>query len=148
IEPLELAEKEGLALINGTDGMLGMLLMAIADLDQLVRTADVTTALTVQGLRGRDSVFRPELHEPLRPHPAQAASAANIHAPLHGSAILDDVAAEAAREPDPSHLRCAPRAPDGARGRLEHPRTPGPRALTAPIDNPVLLPEGTVTSFR
>src|SRR5699024_8327205 len=58
MEPLELAEKEGLALINGTDGMLGMLLMAIADLDQLVRTADVTTALTVQGLRGRDSVFR------------------------------------------------------------------------------------------
>src|SRR5690625_3094361 len=48
IEPVELAEKEGLALINGTDGMLGMLLMAIADLDELVRTADVTTALTVQ----------------------------------------------------------------------------------------------------
>src|SRR5699024_4083717 len=66
-EPVLLEEKEGLALINGTDGMLGMLLMAIADLDELVRAADLTTALSVQGLRGRDTVFHPELHAPLRP---------------------------------------------------------------------------------
>ena len=146
IEPLELAEKEGLALINGTDGMLGMLLMAIADLDQLVRTADVTTALTVQGLRGRDSVFRPELHEPLRPHPGQAASAANIHALLQGSPILDDVAAEGSRVQDAYSLRCAPQVAGGVRDLLEHARTVAERELTAAIDNPVLLPDGTVTS--
>jgi len=146
IEPVELAEKEGLALINGTDGMLGMLLMAIADLDELVRTADVTTALTVQGLRGRDTVFRAELHEPLRPHPGQAASAANIHALLQGSPILDDVAAEGSRVQDAYSLRCAPQVAGGVRDTLEHARTVAGRELAASIDNPVLLPDGTVTS--
>src|SRR5699024_2084036 len=100
IEPVELREKEGLALINGTDGMLGMLMMAIADLDRLVQVADVTTALTVQALRGRETVFRPELHSPLRPHPGQADSAANILALLQGSPILDEVASEGSRVQD------------------------------------------------
>ena len=146
IEPVELAEKEGLALINGTDGMLGMLLLAIADLDELVRTADLTTALTVQGLRGHDTVFRPELHEPLRPHPGQAASAANIHALLQGSPIIDEVAAEGSRVQDAYSLRCAPQVAGGVRDTLEHARTVAARELAASIDNPVLLPDGTVTS--
>ena len=59
IEPVVLAEKEGLALVNGTEGMLGMLLMAIADLHLLLTTADITAALSVEALLGTDQVFLP-----------------------------------------------------------------------------------------
>ena len=98
IEPIALEEKEGLALINGTDGMLGMLLMALADLRELVKAADIATSLTVQGLRGRDTVFGPELHMPLRPHPGQADSAANVFALLKDSPIVADVLAVVAAD--------------------------------------------------
>ena len=76
IAPVTLAEKEGLALINGTDGMLGMLLLAIIDLRRLLTMADITAAMSVEGLLGTDDVFAEDLHA-LRPHPGQAASAAN-----------------------------------------------------------------------
>ncbi len=146
IEPIELAEKEGLALINGTDGMLGMLLMALADLEDLVKIADVTCSLSVQGLRGRDGVFRPELHGPLRPHPGQADAAANILALLEGSPIIADVASEGSRVQDAYSLRCAPQVAGGVRDTIAHARTVAERELAASIDNPVVLPSGEVTS--
>ena len=71
IEPVELREKEGLALLNGTDGMLGMLLMACADLAALFTAADITAALSLEALLGTDRVLAPELHA-IRPHPGQA----------------------------------------------------------------------------
>ena len=73
---MTLAEKEGLALINGTDGMLGMLALAIADLRRLLTTADLTAAMSVEALLGTDDVFAADLHA-LRPQPGQAVSAAN-----------------------------------------------------------------------
>ncbi|UYG17721.1 histidine ammonia-lyase [Brachybacterium huguangmaarense] len=146
IEPITLQEKEGLALINGTDGMLGQLLMAIADLEELVRIADLTTALSVQALRGRDSVFRAELHEDLRPHPGQTASAANILALLEGSEILADAAGEGSRVQDAYSLRCAPQVAGGVRDTLTHARTVAERELAAAIDNPVVLSDGQITS--
>src|SRR6476661_8120237 len=88
IAPVTLAEKEGLALVNGTEGMLGMLLMAIADLRQLLATADITAALSVEALLGTDQVFLPELHAALRPHPGQAASADNMLRVLSDSPIV------------------------------------------------------------
>ena len=57
IEPVVLQEKEGLALINGTDGMLGMLSLAIHDLAALLTTADLAAAMSVEGLAGTDAVF-------------------------------------------------------------------------------------------
>ena len=71
LEPVTLAEKEGLALINGTDGMLGMLLLACTDLDALLRTADITAAMSVEALLGTDRVFAADL-QALRPQPGQA----------------------------------------------------------------------------
>src|SRR4029079_1267795 len=87
VAPLELEAKEGLALINGTDGMLGMLLLACADIAALLRLADLTAAMSVEALLGTDAVFQPELQR-LRPHPGQAASAANLARLLAGSAIV------------------------------------------------------------
>ncbi|GAB2542019.1 histidine ammonia-lyase [Brachybacterium huguangmaarense] len=146
IEPIALQEKEGLALINGTDGMLGQLLLAIADLDELVRLADVTTAMSVQGLRGRDTPFRAELHENLRPHPGQTASAANILALLQGSGIIADVASEGSRVQDAYSLRCAPQVTGAVRDTITHARTVAERELAAAIDNPVVLSDGQIVS--
>ena len=71
IQPVELAEKEGLALINGTDGMLGQLILACADLDLLLRTADLTAAMSVEAMLGTAAVFAADL-QALRPQPGQA----------------------------------------------------------------------------
>ncbi|MFL6160302.1 MAG: aromatic amino acid lyase, partial [Marmoricola sp.] len=87
LEPVELAAKEGLALINGTDGMLGMLVLALTDLDVLLRTADIAAAMSVEGQLGTDRVFAAEL-QAIRPHPGQASSAANLVALLAGSGVV------------------------------------------------------------
>src|SRR5689334_22326663 len=87
LAPVELAEKEGLALINGTDGMLGMLVLALHDLRLLLTTADLAAALSVEALLGTTAVFAADL-QALRPHPGQAASAANLRALLHGSEVV------------------------------------------------------------
>jgi len=146
LHPVELAEKEGLALINGTDGMLGQLIMALADLRELAKAADLTCSLSVQAIRGRDTVFAPELHMPLRPHPGQAVSAANIWRLLEGSPIIADVAREASRVQDAYSLRCAPQVAGGFRDTLDHAQLVAERELAAAIDNPVILDDGTITS--
>ncbi|MEZ5251561.1 MAG: aromatic amino acid lyase [Ilumatobacteraceae bacterium] len=77
LEPVTLRAKEGLALINGTDGIVGMLCLAIHDLQTLTRLADVTAAMTVEGLLGTDRAFAADL-QALRPQVGQAASARNL----------------------------------------------------------------------
>ncbi|AKK08463.1 histidine ammonia-lyase [Corynebacterium testudinoris] len=147
IAPVVLQEKEGLALINGTDGMLGMLCLAIHDLDRLARTADVAAAMTVEGLEGTLTVFAPDLQE-LRPHPGQAASAANILAVAQGSEILDRAAERFAKHhvQDAYSLRCAPQVAGGFRDTLDHARRVAGVELSSAIDNPVVALDGRVTS--
>jgi len=146
IEPLELQEKEGLALINGTDGMLGMLILAIADLQYLCDVADLTAAMSVEALLGTDQVFRPQLHEPLRPHPGQATSAANMFAHLSGSPIVASHREGDSRVQDAYSLRCAPQVCGAARDTITYARTVAERELAASIDNPVVLADGEVAS--
>jgi histidine ammonia-lyase len=146
IAPVELREKEGLALINGTDGMLGMLIMALSDLDLLMDQADVIAAMSVEGQMGTDQVFRPELHEALRPHPGQAVSAANMFAALKGSEIVASHRHGDGVVQDAYSLRCSPQVAGAARDTIDHARTVARRELSAVIDNPVVLDSGEVTS--
>lgn len=146
IEPIELQEKEGLALINGTDGMLGMLILAISDLERLCDVADLTAAMSVEGLLGTDQVFRPELHEPLRPHPGQALSAANMYSHLAGSEIVASHRHNDERVQDAYSLRCAPQVAGAVRDTIDHARLVATRELAATIDNPVVLEDGSVSS--
>src|SRR4029453_19281935 len=88
LAPISLAGKEGLALINGPDGMLGMLILALHDLRHLYAMADVTAALATEAMLGSFRPFLPELHE-IRPHPGQAVSAANVFRLLKDSEIMD-----------------------------------------------------------
>jgi len=95
LEPLTLSDKEGLALINGTDAILGMLCLAVHDAGVLLTTADVTAALTVEGALATDRAFATEVMS-LRPHPGQTTSAANLRAllanpPLVASHRHDDL---------------------------------------------------------
>ncbi len=146
ITPVELQEKEGLALINGTDGMLGMLILAIADLEHLCDVADLTASMSVEGLMGTDQVFRAELHLPLRPHPGQGVSAANMFRYLAGSGIVASHKQDDDRVQDAYSLRCAPQVTGAVRDTIAHARTVAERELRATVDNPVVLDDGTVSS--
>ncbi|MGW8767033.1 histidine ammonia-lyase [Streptomyces sp. NPDC055815] len=146
IAPVELKEKEGLALLNGTDGMLGMLIMALADLDTLFKSADVTAALSLEALLGTERVLEPELHA-IRPHPGQAASAANMLAVLKGSGLTGHAqAGEAPRVQDAYSVRCAPQVAGAGRDTMAHARLVAERELAAAVDNPVVLTSGEVRS--
>jgi histidine ammonia-lyase len=146
IIPLTLGEKEGLALVNGTDGMLGMLVLAITDLRALLTVADITAALSVEGLLGSDSVFAADLHR-LRPHPGQAASAANLRALLTDSPVrASHDTPECTRVQDAYSLRCAPQVAGAARDTVEHAATVAGRELAAAVDNPVVTLDGRIES--
>ncbi len=146
IAPVTLAEKEGLALINGTDGMLGMLILAITDLRRLVATADVTAAMSVEGLLGTDDVFAADL-QALRPHPGQAASASNLRKLMQDSEIRESHRTnECTRVQDAYSLRCAPQVAGGARDTIDHATRVAEWELASAVDNPVVTLDGRVES--
>ena len=144
--PVTFAEKEGLALINGTDGMLGQLVLALTDLDNLFRLADIAAAMSVEGQLGTDRVFADDLQR-LRPHPGQAVSAANITRLLAGSAIVASHRGDdCTRVQDAYSLRCSPQVAGAARDTAEHARVVAERELASVIDNPVITLDGRVES--
>ena len=146
IEPIVLAEKEGLSLTNGTDGMLGMLVLALADLNRLLDTADLTAAMSVEALLGTDRAFSAEL-QALRPHPGQAVSARRMFAALQDSEIVaSHRGPEDIRVQDAYSLRCAPQVHGAARDTVSHAELVADRELASAIDNPVVLPDGRVES--
>jgi histidine ammonia-lyase len=146
LDPVELAEKEGLALINGTDGMLGMLILAAHDLNRLLLVADIAAAMSVEALLGTDRVFADDL-QAMRPHPGQAASAANLRSLLAGSGIVaSHRGPDCTRVQDAYSLRCSPQVHGAARDTLAHAETVADRELAAAIDNPVVTLDGRVES--
>ncbi|MBI3972958.1 MAG: histidine ammonia-lyase [Chloroflexi bacterium] len=145
IEPLGLQAKEGLALLNGTDGMLGMLVLACVDALALFRTADIAAALSVEALLGTDRPFTPDL-QALRPQPGQAKSAANVMRMLADSPIVASHRESQHAVQDAYSLRCHPQVAGAARDVLEFAIQVATRELTAAIDNPVVLPDGRVES--
>ena len=146
IRPLQLGEKEGLALINGTDGMLGMLALAIDDLRLLLTTADIAAAMSVEGLMGTDAVFAEDLHA-LRPQRGQAISASNLRRLLADSPIVaSHKGPECTRVQDAYSLRCAPQVHGAARDTLAHATSVAEAELASAVDNPVLTLDGRVES--
>jgi histidine ammonia-lyase len=146
LTPVALEAKEGLALINGTDGMLGMLVLAITDLRRLLSAADIAAAMSVEGLMGTDRVFAADL-QALRPHPGQASSASNLRALLAGSEVMaSHRTPHCNRVQDAYSLRCAPQVNGAARDALDYAVTVAERELASAIDNPVVLDDGRVES--
>lgn len=145
LAPVTLRAKEGLALINGTDGILGMLCLALHDLAVLVGLADVAAAMTVEGLLGTDRAFAADL-QALRPQVGQAASARNLTRVLAGSAIVASHREGDGRVQDAYSLRCTPQVHGAARDAIVFARSLAERELDAAIDNPMILPDGRVES--
>jgi histidine ammonia-lyase len=149
LQPVELVAKEGLALINGTDGMLGMLVLALDDLAVLMRTADIAAAMSVEAQLATDRVFAADL-QVLRPHPGQAASAANLVAILEGSGVVaSHRGPDCNRVQDAYSLRCSPQVHGAARDTIDHCALVAGRELASAVDNPVVVetgPDGRVES--
>ncbi len=147
VEPVALREKEGLALINGTDGMLGQLVLAVTDLRQLLTVADITAAMSVEGQLGTDDVFAADL-QALRPQPGQALAAENLRKLLAGSEIRESHRDPEActRVQDAYSLRCSPQVAGGVRDTVDHAARVAGHELASAVDNPVVTPDGRVES--
>jgi histidine ammonia-lyase len=145
LKPLKLETKEGLSLINGTDGMLGMLALACADAELLFRTADVTAAMSAEALMGTDRPFQARLHE-IRPHPGQLASAANLARLMRGSKIVASHRHSQHAVQDSYSVRCSPQVAGAARDTLDFARRVAAVELSSTVDNPVVLETGEVES--
>jgi histidine ammonia-lyase len=145
LKAVKLETKEGLSLINGTDGMLGMLLLACTDAELLFRTADVTAAMTTEALLGTDRAFQARLHD-IRPHRGQASSAANLMKLLRGSQILASHRHSHHAVQDSYSVRCSPQVAGAARDTLQFARGISEVELASAIDNPVVLENGEVES--
>ena len=145
IAPLTLVAKEGLALVNGTDGMLGMLVLALHDLERVLLVADIAAAMSVEALLGTDAAFAEDLVA-LRPQPGQADSAANLRRLLAGSPIVASHRHGDDRVQDAYSLRCAPQVLGAARDTVSHARRVAAAELESAIDNPMVLPDGRVRS--
>ena len=147
IEPLRLQPKEGLSLLNGTEGMLAMGCLAVAAARQMADAADIACALSIEALLGSARPFEARIHE-LRPHPGQAVSAASIRAMLEGSEIgasHSDDFVHAVQ--DAYSLRCAPQVHGATRDAIEHAAEVLTRELGSVVDNPIVFAEaGDVVS--
>jgi histidine ammonia-lyase len=145
IEPVRLEAKEGLALINGTEGMLAHLCLALADLDVLLPTLDITCALSVEALLGTDASFAEALQD-LRPHPGQRASAANLRRLLAGSPIVASHREVDHAVQDAYSLRCAPQVHGASRDVVEWVRRVVDIELGSVTDNPVVLGDAILSA--
>ncbi|HEV7847303.1 MAG TPA: aromatic amino acid lyase, partial [Thermoleophilaceae bacterium] len=114
-------------------------------LDRLLKTADVTAAMSTEALLGTNRAFAEDLVA-LRPQPGQAASAANLTRLLADSAIVASHRYDDPRVQDAYSLRCAPQVNGAARDTWAHVDTVARAELRSAIDNPVILPDGRVES--
>jgi histidine ammonia-lyase len=143
LEPLELAPKEGLSLVNGTEPMQALLAFSVHDAELLVRAADVACALSIEALLGHARPYD-ERVQALRPHPGQLASAANLRALLSGSELMASHRESRHAVQDAYCLRCAPQVHGAVRDVLDHARGVLEIELGSVVDNPVIATDGEV----
>jgi histidine ammonia-lyase len=143
IVPLELAPKEGLSLVNGTEPMQALLVFSVHDAQMLVQAADLACALSIEALLGTDRPYD-ERVQVIRPHPGQLDSAANLRALLAGSPLLASHRHSRHAVQDAYCLRCAPQVHGAVRDVLAHARRVIDIELGSVVDNPVVVPDGEV----
>ncbi len=141
IAPLELSEKEGLALVNGTQAVTGIGALALMRFGRALDTADVVGATTLEGLRGTPEAFREEIHA-ARPHPGQIHSARRLRALLAGSEIRESHRVGDARVQDAYSLRCMPQVHGAAREAHAYAGRILSTEANSTTDNPLVVPVG------
>jgi histidine ammonia-lyase len=140
LSPISLEAKEGLALVNGTQGMLAVGALALDRAERLGRTADVIAAMTIEAALGTDAPFDERLQR-LRPHPGQAVSAGNLRRVLAGSPILSSHRDSPHLVQDAYSLRCTPQVHGATRDAAAHVRRVLEIEMNAVSDNPIVLPD-------
>jgi histidine ammonia-lyase len=145
LEPIRLASKEGLSLVNGTQFMTSMAALGLVRARRLARTADVACALSLEALQGSRTSFAPAVHR-ARPLSGQLSSAANVWRLLEGSAVIESHR-WCDKVQDAYALRCAPQVHGACRDLLDYVEATVSVELNAATDNPlVLLDEGDIVS--
>ena len=138
IKPLVLEAKEAVSLINGTQGMLAVGVLALLAAETLVDSADVIGALTLDALRGTDVAFDERIHK-ARPHSGQLKSASNLRKLLEGSQIRESHR-DCTRVQDAYSLRCIPQVHGAVRDTLAHCREVMEVEINSAVDNPLVFP--------
>ena len=146
IAPLTLSYKEGLALVNGTEMMLALGILALDGARNVATAADVTGAMSLEACLGTDAAFREDLVA-LRKHPGALDSAANLRKLLDGSAIVASHRESDHLVQDAYSLRCMPQVHGAYRDAMRYVAGTLEAELASAIDNPtVMVEEGTLVS--
>ena len=144
LAPLRLKSKEGLALINGTQFMAAHAVHALLRIQDLLKTADLTAAMTLEAMRGSATPFDARIHA-ARPHAGQQETADNVRRLLADSEILPSHL-NCGKVQDPYSLRCVPQVHGAVRDAVRHARTTVEIEINAATDNPLVFPNGDVLS--
>jgi histidine ammonia-lyase len=137
LAPLTLEAKEAISLINGTQGMLAVGVLALVEAETLADTADVIGSLSLDALRGTDVAFDARIHE-ARPHAGQMRVAENLRRMLEGSRIRESHR-DCGRVQDAYSLRCMPQVHGAVRDTLTHCRRIFEIEMNAAVDNPLVF---------
>ena len=145
LNPIRIASKEGLSLVNGTQFMAGMAALGVVRARRLARTADLACALSLEALQGSRTSFTPAVHRS-RPLKGQGEAAGNVWRLLEGSAIIESHR-WCDKVQDAYSLRCAPQVHGACRDLLDYAEATVAVELNSATDNPlVLLEEGEIVS--
>jgi histidine ammonia-lyase len=137
LEPIRLAAKEGLSLINGTQFMAAFTALGLVRARRLARVADLACAQSLEALQGSRTSFLPQIHA-LRPLRGQGDSAANVLRLLDGSSIIE-AHRWCDKVQDAYSLRCAPQVQGASRDLLDYVDYTVSVELNAATDNPLVL---------
>ncbi len=138
VKPTQLEAKEAVSLINGTQGMLALGVLALLAAETLVDSADVISSMTLDALHGTDAAFDPRIHQ-ARPHAGQIASAANLRKMLEGSELRESHR-DCGRVQDAYSLRCIPQVHGAVRDTLAYCRGIFEIEVNSAVDNPLVFP--------
>jgi histidine ammonia-lyase len=142
LQPMQLAAKEGLALLNGTQAMTAVGALAVARAQRLARLADVAGAMSLEALKGTPAAFDGRIHQ-ARPHAGQIASAAHLMRLLDGSEIRESHRTGDTRVQDAYCLRCMPQVHGAVRGVLDHVTGVLETEAGSATDNPLVFPNSS-----
>jgi histidine ammonia-lyase len=140
LKPVQLAAKEGLALLNGTQTMAAVGGLAAARAQRLVRLADVAGAMSLDALLGTPVAFDPRIHQ-ARPHAGQMASAAHLVDLMTSSEIRESHRERCSRVQDAYCLRCMPQVHGAVRDVLAHVASVVETEAGSATDNPLVFPD-------
>lgn len=140
LEPIVLAPKEGLSLVNGTQVMLAVGALALQSARSVAKAADVAAAMSTEALLGTDAAFDHRIHA-ARPHAGQAAVAAKLTRLMSASALRETHRTGDPRVQDAYSIRCAPQVHGACHDSLAHAARVAEAESGAATDNPLVFAE-------